>query len=203
MLTLYHTSHCPNCHTQEKILQQLQVQEPNLVFQTINLEQSPEIQIIPAIQSVPTLFINDYRFEGLMTASEIRKWLGTENHDKDYIYDLLKSSQLNLALSWLQQHPSALPCITDLLADESVDMTVRLGLDVLIEQLAEGDYLNPLVHKFGDLLSTVSASRCIDILHYLAMLKSSEARSYIKSCTTHPHPEVQRTAKDLLEELNV
>lgn len=202
MLTLYHTSHCPNCHAQEKILLQLQTQEPALQFQSINLEQSTNLQITPAIQSVPTLFINNYRFVGLMTAGEIKKWLGPENHDKNYINDLLKSSQLNLALHWLQQHPSALPCITELLANESIDMTVRLGLDVLIEQLAEDELLTALTQAFGELLESSKDSLIIDILHYLAMIGSVDAKTYIKSCTTHAHPEVQRIANELLEELN-
>lgn len=202
MLTLYHTSHCPNCHAQEKILLQLQTQEPTLKFQSINLEQSSNLQITPAIQSVPTLFINDYRFEGLMTASEVKKWLAPENHDKNYINDLLKSSQLNLALHWLRQHPSALPCITELLANESIDMTVRLGLDALIEQLAENKFLTALTPAFGGLLESATDSLCIDILHYLAMIGSVDAKTYIKTCTTHGHPEVQRVANELLKELS-
>lgn len=202
MLTLYHTSHCPNCQAQEKILLQLQALDTSFHFQSINLEQSSGTEIIPPIQSVPTLFINQYRFEGVMTASEINPWLSPENHDKDYIKHLLKFNQLIQTRHWLQQNQSALSCITELLSDETIDMTVRLGLDVLIEQLAEDKLLKTLTEPFGELLKTITDSLCIDILHYLAMIGSVEAMAYIGTCTSHPHPEVQRIAIELLEELN-
>ena len=147
MLTLYHTTHCPNCHAQEKILRQLLIQEPALQLKTVNLEQSPEVQLTPAIQSVPTLLINEYRFEGLMTANEIGLWISPGNHDKAYINGLLKSGQLDSARIWLQQHPAALSCIPELLADESIEMTVRIGLDAIIEQLAASGELSSLTRS--------------------------------------------------------
>ena len=202
MLTLYHTSHCPNCHAQEKILQQLQITDPTLQVQTVNLETSPDVQLTPPIQSVPTLVINDYRFEGLLTATEIRKWLGPENYDRDYIKTLLKSGQLNTAVSWLQQHPAALDVITELLADESVELTVRVGLDALIEQLATSGDLSALTHPLGKLLDTVADSLSIDILHYLAMIGSADAQQYIQTCLQRSHPEVRRTVRELLDELS-
>ena len=201
MLTLYHTSHCPNCQTQEKILSQLQALDSDFHFQSINLEQSSNSEIIPPIQSVPTLFINHYRFEGVMTASEIKPWLSSENHDKKYIEHLLKFNQLILARHWLQQNPSALPCIAGLLGSESIDMTVRLGLDVLIEQLAEDKLLSELVHPLGQLLESANDTLYIDILHYLAMSHSVDAVAYIQTGTSHQHPEVQRVANELLEEI--
>lgn len=201
MLTLYHTNHCPNCHAQEKILQQLQAEDPALQIHTVNLEESPEVQLVPAIQSVPTLLINDYRFEGLLTAAEIRQWLGPANHDRDYIKTLLKGGQLDAALAWLQQHPAALGVITELLADDALELTVRVGLDALIEQLAVVADLSALSQPLGTLLDTASDSLCIDILHYLAMIGSADAQQYMRGCLQHSHPEVRRSAQELLDEL--
>ena len=201
VITLYHTSHCPNCHSQEKILNQLLVQTPSLELKSINLEQSPEVQLTPARQSVPTLLIDNYRFEGLMPAAEITRWLGPKNHDKAYINDLLKSGHLDMALAWLQQHPAALTSIPELLADEDIELTVRIGLDALFEQLAASVDLSSLTPLLGKLLDDASDSLCIDILYYLAMLDSPEALEYIKAASHRSHPEVQRVAQELLSEL--
>jgi len=138
-----------------------------------------------------------------MTAKEIGLWIGPGNHDKAYINGLLKSGQLDSARIWLQQHPTALSCIPELLADEAIEMTVRIGLDAIIEQLAASGELSSLTHSLGRLLDSVADSLCIDILHYLAMIGSPEAQGYIQACAARPHPEVQRTAKELLDELKM
>jgi hypothetical protein len=201
MLTLYHTSHCPNCQAQTKVLQQLQQQDPQLQYESINLETAGPVDVTPAIQSVPTLFIDSYRFEGLMSAQEIKKWLTPGNHDKDYIAELLKTGQLNAAQQWLSQYPEALSSLTELLADDEIEMTVRIGLDALIEQLADSGLLANLTDALGKLLDTASDSLCIDILHYLALIGSVQAIDYIRLGLTRKHPEVQREARELLESL--
>ncbi len=198
-ITLYHTSHCPNCHAQEKILRQLRT--PTFELKTVNLETSPEIQLTPSIQSVPTLLIDEYRFEGLMSAQKISQWLGPENHDKAYIEELLKSGQLDLAQVWLQQHPAALSVIPNLLADENLELTVRIGLDALFEQLVASMDLSSLIPPLGKLLETASDSRCIDVLYSLSMLDSAAVIPYIRAATRRNHPEVQRVANELLAEL--
>lgn len=200
-ITLYHTSHCPNCHAQEKILQQLQSQLPDLEIQKINLEQSPDVEIIPAIQSVPTILVNDYRFDGLLSAKEIKDWLGPDSHDKAYLNELLKSGHLDMANIWLQHHPDALIGITELLADDTIELTVRVGLDALFEQLAASMDLSSLVEPLGHLLDTVPDTLCIDILYYLSMIDSPEAHQFIKKATARQHPEVQRIARELLAEI--
>lgn len=200
-ITLYHTSRCPSCHSQRKILQQLQQQNTDLDIDYINLEDSATIDLTPPVQSVPTLTIGPYRFDGLLSAGEITPWLGSENHDASYIAMLLKQGQLPSAQQWLQQHAEALPRLIDLLTDESIEMTVRIGLDALMEQLAETKQLAGLTHHLGNALANASESQCIDILHYLAMIGSTEAINYIKTCPLREHPEVLRVIMELLEEL--
>ncbi|MFO7604046.1 MAG: hypothetical protein R6X06_09560 [Gammaproteobacteria bacterium] len=201
MLTLYHTTHCPNCSAQEKILQKLQAELPELHIERVNLETAPDVAVVPPIRAVPTLFINAYRFDGLMKADEIRKWLGPDNHDREYIHELLKTGQLDAAQAWLQQHPEALTGVLSLFRDTALELGVRIGLDTLMEELIRTGDPAALTTALGNVLADAADSLCIDLLHYLAMIATPEAIAHIRTCATRAHPEVRRVATELLEEL--
>ncbi|HID49402.1 MAG TPA: HEAT repeat domain-containing protein, partial [Chromatiales bacterium] len=156
------------------------------------------------VRSVPWLQLGPFVLQGLHSPAELREWAGragSMDGMRQYLHDQLKEGNLEAMETLLAQQPRWLPALVPLLEDEDTDLKVRIGVDALLESLAGGVDLSPLIPELERLSRHERSSLRADATHYLSLTGSPEAVPFIQARLQDDDDEVRTIAKEAMQEI--
>ena len=198
------TSHCTYCGPMKIILSELKEQGSINKLQILNIEEKPEIAAKLGVRSVPWLQIGPFELQGSRTRKELELWLQRASSFEgvsDYFSEVLAEGKIDYANKLIQRHPETLENIIDLMADADAKINVRLGVGVIIEELAESEDFKPVIPQLIKYLSHGDARVRGDACHYLSLTKDKSLIPVIEKMLDDESEEVKEIAQDSLEDL--
>ena len=144
-------------------------------------------------------------FSGKHSPEEIKKWITiaqAENGMQEYIEEYLGNGQLPTITQAIQLKPKIFSVIISMLEDEDTSMTIRIGLDALIENFTTTDILKKQSAALKNIACSDNIRLQIDALHYIALTGDAENKAFLKEKIKHRDPQVKDAAIEALETLN-
>ena len=198
------TAQCPHCPT---VLQGLgELVKKGLIgrLEVVNIEVHPDIAEKYGVRSVPWTRLGDFELEGLHSLAELRQWAdqaGSSNGLADYYAGLFKQGQLPRVLAAIHRYPHHLPALLQLAEDPDTELTVRIGVSAVLEDLEGSKALQELLPVLLALAQHSDPRVRADGCHFLALSRSEAAVETLQQLTRDAEPTVQEVAIDSLREL--
>lgn len=196
---------CPFCGPMKLILNELKDEGRISSLEIINIEERPDIAVEYGVRSVPWLKIGDFELSGSHNRQEIIHWLDRAEHssgDNEYISEKLGEGNIGAVRKLIQGKASALKNLVELMADGDAKINVRLGIGVIMEELAQQDIFSQVTDQLLDYLNDGDARVRSDACHYLSLTGNRKYINAISSLLDDENAEVREIAEDSLEELN-
>jgi hypothetical protein len=174
-------------------------------LEVVNLEQQPEVAQTLGVRSVPWTRLGPFELQGLRTLEELQAWAlksGSVEGMADYLSELIKEGQVKRVQTLARENESALDAVFHILGDADAEINIRLGIDVVLEDLQGSELLRQRVDELGDLSTHESAPIRADAYHYLALTGSKNALPYLRAGLKDTDKEVQEIAQEGLETLS-
>lgn len=171
----------------------------------IDIEAQPGVAADLGVRSVPWLQIGLYELRGSRSKAEIESWLqraSSKQGMRDYLSEVLSDGDIELARKLIRRYPPALESIIALMADAEAKINVRLGVGVLIEELANSDGFRKVIPQLVAYLRDDDARIRSDACHYLSLTDDPDMIGYIEPLLDDESAEVREIAQDALEELS-
>lgn len=197
-------SHCTYCGPMKIILSDLKAQGSIKQLQILNIEEKPELAAELGVRSVPWLQIGPFELQGARTRKELELWLQRASSFEgvsEYFSEVLAEGKIDYANKLIQRHPESLVNIIDLMADANAKINVRLGVGVIIEELAESDIFKAVIPHLIAYLSHDDARVRGDACHYLSLTKDKSHITVIEKLLADESDEVREIAQDSLDDL--
>ena len=195
---------CTYCGPMMQILAEIMKAGQLSDLRIINIEADPQLAADLGVRSVPWLQIGPFELLGSRSKQEIIQWLeraGSFDGMSDYIEEVLLEGNIKAVEKLLQRYPKALENVIDLMADPEAKINVRLGVGVIIEELAESESFKAVIPRLIEYLSAQDARIRGDACHYLSLTKDRAYIAEIKKLLTDESEEVREIAQDSLDEL--
>lgn len=194
---------CPYCPVMLAALGEL-VKDGHLTrLEVINIANDPAAAREVGTRSVPWCRIGPFELEGNHTKGELSTWTSHATNGTglaDYCQDLLGRNQLPRAIELTRQNPGILAELLPLLAKlEETPMGVRIGINALAEELADGPALSQAIPALEQLATDSQVAVRGDAAHLLGLSRSPAARSLLQRLADDPHAEVREIANESLE----
>jgi hypothetical protein len=170
----------------------------------VNIEENMELAEKFGVRSVPWLQIGPFELQGSRTKQELLLWLKRAASSAgltEYLEEVLSEGNIQLANKLIRHHPHALENILGLMADAEAKINVRLGVGVIIEEMAESDMFKKVIPQLVEYLSNHDARIRGDACHYLSLTKDRAHTAVIEALLDDESEEVREIAKDSLEDL--
>jgi len=171
----------------------------------VNIENSPELAVQLGVRSVPWLRIGPFELLGSRSKQEMLLWIERSSSPegfKTYLDEILSEGKLEYASRLLESYPQALETIIEMMADPEAKINVRLGVGVLIEDMAESVEFKAVIPRLIDYLSSKDARIRGDACHYLSLTRDVSHIPLIERLLSDESEEVREIAQDSLDELS-
>jgi len=198
-------THCPHCPAVLQALSSMIKAGELGRLEVVNLEQQPDVAAALGVRSVPWTRVGPFELQGLRTLEELQIWAlkaGSVEGMADYLSELIKEGQVKRVQAMVKEDESVLDAVLHILGDADAEINIRLGIDVVLEELQGSELLRQRVEELGVLSTHESAAVRADACHYLALTGSTEARPYLSSRLEDTDKEVQEIAAEGLEVLS-
>ena len=198
-------THCPHCPAVLQALSSMVKAGELGRLEVVNLEQQPEVAQTLGVRSVPWTRLGPFELQGLRTLEELQAWAlksGSVEGMADYLSELIKEGQVKRVQTLARENESALDAVFHILGDADAEINIRLGIDVVLEDLQGSELLRQRVDELGDLSTHESAPIRADAYHYLALTGSKNALPYLRAGLKDTDKEVQEIAQEGLETLS-
>jgi hypothetical protein len=137
---VYVAKGCPHCQTVLNGLQYLMKEGRLRRIDARLVDAYPDEVELHNIQAAPVTFVNELRFDGLLTPGELKTWLEAASEADGgwgaYLREELRAGRLDLIQLRVLSHEPALLALVGQIADREAGLTVQLGIDVLFEAQA-------------------------------------------------------------------
>ena len=196
---------CAYCGPMMQILTEIMKAGKLSDLRIINIEDNQELASELGVRSVPWLQIGPFELLGSRTKQEILLWLQRASSFEglsEYLEEMLLEGSIDAATKLIQRHPPALENVIDLMADPEGKINVRLGVGVIIEELAESEGFKAVTPRLIDYLSNQDARIRGDACHYLSLTKDSSFVVEIEKLLSDESEEVREIAQDSLDDLS-
>ncbi len=173
-------------------------------LEAINIFEQPEIAQQHNVRSVPWIKIGDIELTGSQSKTEILKAIEHSNSSSGVIThfeEQLNNGQLQEVINQIQKNTEHLSLLLKMMADESIKISVQIGIGAIMEEFAETPALVALIPALTKLTKHPLARVRNDACFYLSLTASPEVKATITSLLNDSDKEVQETAKDCLEDL--
>ena len=198
------TSSCPYCPT---VLQGLsELVKSGLIgrLEVVNIGVRPDVAQQLGVRSVPWVRLGPFELEGLQSPAELKQWAeraGKPDGLAEYFRELLKDGQLARVTGYIRRHAAAVGDLIKLLAGPDVELTVRIGISAVFEEL-EGD---TALHDAFDTLAPLSrhqdAHIRADAAHLMSLTHRPEAIPHLERLLGDSVADVVEIAREGLERL--
>lgn len=196
---------CTYCGPMMQTLTELMKAGQIAELRIVNIENSPELAMRLGVRSVPWLQIGPFELLGSRSKQEILLWIERASSSagfNDYLEEVLSEGKLEYANKLIESHPQALENIIELMADPEAKINVRLGVAVIIEEMAESVEFKAVVPRLIDYLSSKDARIRGDACHYLSLTRDVSHIPLIERLLSDESEEVREIAQDSLDELS-
>jgi HEAT repeat protein len=170
----------------------------------VNIENAPELASELAVRSVPWLKIGPFELTGSRSKQELQLWIqraSSLDGVTDYLVEMLSEGNIKVASKLVHGYPKALENVIDLMADPEAKINVRLGVGVIIEEMAESETFKSVIPRLLDYLSNEDARIRGDACHYLSLTKDMSYIPDIERLLADASEEVREIAQDSLDDL--
>ena len=208
MLLSSHCAHCPGVlESLTKLIKAGDIGK----LKVINLEQHPEAMQTYNTRSVPWVRIGTYELTGAQTLEALKQraeWAlkdqqdGGDNQLAEFDF-LLSDGQVNTVIDTIKKNPQAMQTIMTLLGDSGTVLSSRIGIGVVIEELAESDQelLQSHIRDLAKLTEHSDPRIRADAYHYLAMIDDKRIIPLLEKGKSDKDAEVREIVIDSLQEL--
>lgn len=174
-------------------------------LEIFDIQQHPEKAAKLGVRSVPWFKIGELVFTGAHELSELRTRVAQASSLEgiaSYIEEQLAEGQLATIEPLLLQHHHWWPALIPVLESKDTPMQVRLGIDAMMDTLAESEDYLALIPELGRLSKSGSATIRPDIIHYLQISQHADAIPYLTACAKDSDPQIRELAEEALQEMN-
>ena len=195
---------CAYCGPMMQVLTELMKKGEINDLRIVNIEDNAELAQQLGVRSVPWLQIGPFELLGSRSEQEILLWLQRASDSQginDYLTEVLSEGNIGYANKLIKRYPAALKNVIELMADAEAKINVRLGVGVLIEDMAESDEFKAVLPQLLTYLSSKDARVRGDACHYLSLTKDKAFIPAIESLLLDDSEEVREIAQDSLHDL--
>ena len=196
---------CTYCGPMMQALTELMKVGQIAELRIVNIESSPELAVQLGVRSVPWLQIGPFELLGSRSKQEMLLWIERSSSPagfKTYLDEVLSEGKLDYASRLLESYPQALETIIEMMADPEAKINVRLGVGVLIEDMAESVEFKAVIPRLIDYLSSKDARIRGDACHYLSLTRDVSHIPLIERLLSDESEEVREIAQDSLDALS-
>lgn len=197
--------HCTYCGPMMQVLTELMEAGELSRLEIVNIEKDPERAAELSVRSVPWLQIGPFELVGARTKKELQLWINRVSSTEGmqaYLEEVLSEGNISSAKKLIEKDEQALLAVIRLMADPEAKINVRLGVGVLIEDMAESELFTAVIPLLLDYLSDADARIRGDACHYLSLTRNTDFIPQIEILLSDESSEVREIAEDSLEELN-
>ncbi len=197
-------THCSYCGPMMQILTELMKAGQIAELRIVNIENNLQLAAELGVRSVPWLQIGPFELAGSRTKQELLLWLeraSSFDGVTDYLEEVLAEGNIAYAEKLVERYPQALENVIDLMANPEAKINVRLGIGVIIEELAESEPFKAVIPRLIDYLSDDDARIRGDACHYLSLTRDPSYIPHIEKLLSDESEEVREIAQDSLDEL--
>lgn len=195
---------CTYCGPMMQILTDLMKSGQIAELRVVNIEDNPDLAQQYGVRSVPWLQVGPFELSGSRSKKELSLWIerasGFEGIS-DYLEEVLSEGKIESANKLIQGHPQALENVIDLMADPEAKINVRLGVGVIIEEMALSEEFKIVIPRLIEYLSNDDARIRGDACHYLSLTEDISYLPAIKKLLLDESEEVREIAQDSLDDL--
>ncbi|MEA3413690.1 MAG: HEAT repeat domain-containing protein [Pseudomonadota bacterium] len=173
-------------------------------LEAVNVMEFPQAAREVGTRSVPWTRIGDFELPGNYTEAELRHWAQESTRDggvAGYYFDLLDNGHLARAMARVRGKPEEVPDLLDLLADEEVPLSVRVGVSAIVEDLAGQEALIGAFERIMSLTGSRNPATRADSAHFLGLSGSPDAIPAIRKLLQDGEAQVREVAAEALEML--
>lgn len=195
---------CTFCGPMMQILMEIMKSGQLAELRVVNIEDAPELARQHGVRSVPWLQIGPFELAGARSKQEILLWIERASSAEglsEYIEEVLTEGKLDYVTKLVERHPRALENVIDLMADPEAKINVRLGVGVIIEEMAESEEFKVVIPRLIDYLSNDDARIRGDACHYLSLTNDVAHVPVIEKMLSDESEEVREIAQDSLDQL--
>jgi thioredoxin-like negative regulator of GroEL len=195
---------CTYCEPMMQMLTELMKAGQIAELRVVNIEKKPELAAQLGVRTVPWLQIGPFELLGSRSKQELLLWLeraASFEGISDYLEEVLSEGNIEYANKLIQRYPQALESVIKLMADTEAKINVRLGVGVIIEDMAESEAFKTVVPALIEYLSSEDARIRGDACHYLSLTKDSSCIPVIEKLLSDDSEEVREIAQDSLDSL--
>jgi thioredoxin-like negative regulator of GroEL len=196
---------CPYCGPMMLILTELMKAGKIAELRIVNIEIATELAAELGVRSVPWLQIGPFELAGSRTKQELSLWLeraSSFDGITDYLEEVLAEGNIAYARKLITRYPQALENVIDLMADPEAKINVRLGVGVIIEEMAESEQFKTVIPRLLEYLANDDARIRGDACHYLSLTRDTSYIPQIEQLLSDESEEVREIAQDSLDELS-
>lgn len=195
---------CAYCGPMMQVLTEIMKSGAIGELRIVNIEKDPELAQQHGVRSVPWLQIGPFELLGSRSRQEIELWLQRASDAdgiNEYIAEVLTEGKIDSARKLIKNDPAVLENIIELMADADAKINVRLGVGVIIEEMAESSEFEAIWPLLRQHLSSADARVRGDACHYLSLTKNTDFIPDIEKLLTDESDEVREIAQDSLDDL--
>ncbi len=194
------STHCPSCPAVLQALSEMVKAGELASLEIINLEADPDRATALGIRSVPWVRLGEVELAGLRSQQEYRDWLNKADHDaqRESIAEMLAEGDVDHVLQRVSDDSGLLEHLLALMADGSERINVRLGIGVIMEELAASEIFTPYIEHLLKLASSEDARVRADAAHYLGLTADKNVISVLQSMQEDDDAEVREVVTDSL-----
>jgi thiol-disulfide isomerase/thioredoxin len=199
------TTTCPHCPKVLASLAELVKQGVIGRLEVVNITARPAVARKFGVRSVPWMKIGEFELQGLYTPAELRQWAeraGSFDGLGEYFHELLKSGQLDQVTAQVARGGHPLKVLIRLLGDADTELTVRIGVNAVVESLEGQPVLAEAVAPLIELARHRESHVRGDAAHLLSYTHQPEARPLLKTLLKDENADVREIATEGLERLN-
>jgi len=195
---------CPHCPA---VLQALgELVKSGLIgrLEAVNIAVHPERAAQLGVRSVPWVKLGPFELDGLRTASEYRDWAaraGSIDGMAAWLDEQLREGKLARVIRFIHEQPEQLDALLSLAADADTELTVRIGVSAVLEDLRGTPVLQARLNALGALSKHADPRVRSDAAHFLALTQSPDAIAPLQALVEDGVRAVRDVALDSLEEL--
>lgn len=198
------TSTCPYCPAVLAALSDLVKSGDIGRLVVVNIEVHPEVAQQHGVRTVPWIQLGPFELEGLRSPAELQQWVeraGSAAGLAEYFHELLKEGALPKVSAQAARNPLALAALLQLLGDPDTELTVRIGISAVFEELEGSDVLRPALEQLIALSTHHDAHVRGDAAHLLSLTHIQAARPYLQHLLNDAVADVRDIAREGLERL--
>lgn len=195
---------CAYCGPMMQVLTELMKAGYITELRIVNIEKDPEFAQQLGVRSVPWLQIGPFELQGARSKQELMSWIEKASDASgvnEYLSEVLSEGNIEYANKLIHRYPQALNNVIELMADPEAKINVRLGVGVIIEDMAESEEFKAVIPQLLAYLSSEDARIRSDACHYLSLTKDASHISAIEKLLSDEDQEVREIAQDSLDEL--